>query len=159
MVLTRVVKGLAAALTAPAALSLITTFTEGPRRNRALGAYSLAGATGYSAGLIASGLLTDVSWRLVFFLPAPIALLVVVVAPLALPRDVRPDGSSRGFAGAGAGAVTGGVLLLVFALTERSWQAGIAAVLLLGVFIVIERRQQVPLVPLGVFRSGKLVYC
>ncbi|MFE7441020.1 MFS transporter [Streptomyces chartreusis] len=81
LAVTRVVKGLAAALTAPAALSLITTtFTEESRRNRALGVYAPAGAAGYSGGLIASGLLTEVSWRLVFFLPVPIALLVLITS-------------------------------------------------------------------------------
>ncbi|MEV0236385.1 MFS transporter [Nonomuraea sp. NPDC050786] len=155
LVVTRVVKGLAAALTAPAALSLITTtFAEGPQRNRALGVYSLAGATGYTAGLIASGLLTEISWRLVFFLPVPVALLVLVVAPLVLPSGVRADGAREEFDAAGAVAVTGGVLLLVFALTERNWAAGVLAVLLLGAFVLIERRRSAPLVPLEVFRSG-----
>ncbi|MFI6907860.1 MFS transporter [Nonomuraea sp. NPDC050394] len=155
LVATRVIKGVAAALTAPAALSLITTtFAEGPQRNRALGVYSLAGATGYTAGLIASGLLTEISWRLVFFLPVPIALLVLAAAPLVLPRGVRPPGAREGFDVAGAAAVTGGVLLLVFALTEKSWPAGGVAVLLLGAFVVIERRRSAPLVPLEVFRSG-----
>ncbi|MFC4121645.1 MFS transporter [Nonomuraea zeae] len=155
LVVTRVVKGLAAALTAPAALSLITTtFAEGPRRNRALGVYSLAGATGYTAGLIASGLLTEISWRLVFFLPVPVALLVLATAPLVLPRGARPPGAREGFDAAGAVAVTGGVLLLVFALTERNWPAGLMAVLLLGAFVVIERRRSAPLVPLEVFRSA-----
>ncbi|GAA2082144.1 MFS transporter [Actinomadura alba] len=157
LVATRVIKGVAAALTAPAALSLITTtFAEGPRRNRALGVYALAGATGYSAGLIASGLLTEISWRLVFFLPIPISLLVLVTAPLVLPRGDRPTAPAGGFDAAGAAAVTGGVLLLVYALTETSWQAGVVAAGLLGAFIFIERRQRTPLVPLGVFRSRRL---
>ncbi|MBD2896500.1 MFS transporter [Spirillospora sp. NPDC000708] len=156
LVATRVVKGVAAALTAPAALSLITTtFAEGPRRNRALGVYALAGATGYSAGLIASGLLTEVSWRLVFFLPVPIALLVLAVAPRVIPAG-RTTGPRTGFDTAGAGAVTGGVLLLVYALTETDWPAGAAALVLLGAFVVIERRRRDPLVPLGVFRSRRL---
>ncbi|NUW42915.1 MFS transporter [Nonomuraea rhodomycinica] len=155
LVATRVIKGVAAALTAPAALSLITTtFAEGPRRNRALGVYSLAGATGYTAGLIASGLLTGISWRLVFFLPVPVALLVLAAAPLVLPRGPRPSGAREGFDAGGAVAVTGGVLLLVFALTERDWPAGAVAVVLLGAFVVIERRRPAPLVPLEVFRSG-----
>ncbi|WP_179155136.1 MFS transporter [Microbispora sp. GKU 823] len=155
LVVTRVVKGVAAALTAPAALSLITTtFAEGPQRNRALGVYSLAGATGYTAGLIASGLLTEISWRLVFFLPVPVAVLVLAAAPLVLPRGLRPSAVREGFDAAGAVAVTGGVLLLVFALTERNWPAGVVAVLLLGVFVAVERRRPAPLVPLEVFGSG-----
>jgi MFS family permease len=158
LVVTRVVKGLAAALTAPAALSLITTtFTEGAQLNRALGVYALAGATGYSGGLIASGLLTEVSWRLVFFFPVPIALLVLVLAPLALPRVERSHSTARGFDGAGAVTITAGVLLLVYALTETTWPAGAEAVLLLVAFVLIERRQQLPLVPLRVLRSRSLV--
>jgi MFS family permease len=154
LVVTRVVKGLAAALTAPAALSLITTtFTEETQRTRALGVYALAGATGYSGGLIASGLLTEVSWRLVFFLPVPIALLVLVVAPMALPDHGRPDSAGRRFDVVGAVTVTAGVLSLVYALTETSWPAGVAAALLLAGFVLAERRQRFPLVPLGVFRS------
>ncbi|MFD0690230.1 MFS transporter [Actinomadura fibrosa] len=156
LVATRVVKGVAAALTAPAALSLITTtFAEGPRRNRALGVYALAGASGYSAGLIASGLLTEVSWRLVFFLPVPIALLVLAVAPRVVPAG-RADGPRPGFDAAGAGAVTGGVLLLVYALTETSWPAGGAALALLGAFVAIERHRRNPLVPLEALRSRRL---
>lgn len=156
LVATRVVKGVAAALTAPAALSLITTtFAEGPRRNRALGVYALAGATGYSAGLIASGLLTEVNWRLVFFLPVPIAMLVLAVAPRVIPAG-RTTGPRTGFDTAGAGAVTGGVLLLVYALTDTNWTAGAAALVLLGAFVAIERRRRDPLVPLGVFRSRRL---
>lgn len=156
LVATRVAKGVAAALTAPAALSLITTtFAEGPRRNRALGVYALAGATGYSAGLIASGLLADVSWRLVFFLPVPVALLVLAVAPRVIPAG-RTDAPRTGFDTAGAGAVTGGVLLLVYALTETSWPAGGAALVLLGTFVAIERRRRDPLVPLEVLRSRRL---
>ncbi|WP_433354668.1 MFS transporter [Microtetraspora malaysiensis] len=155
LVVTRVIKRVAAALTAPAALSLITTtFAEGPQRNRALGVYALAGATGYTAGLIASGLLTEISWRLVFFLPVPIALLVLAAAPLVLPCGVQPPGARGEFDAAGAVAVTGGVLLLVFALTEKSWPAGVVAVLLLGAFVAIEHRRRAPLIPLEVFRSG-----
>ena len=153
LVATRIAKGLAAALTAPAALSLITTtFTEPAQRARALGVYSLAGATGYTGGLVLSGLLTDVSWRLVFFLPAPLALLVVACTPLVIPRTTRAADSARGFDALGAAAVTGGVLLVVYALSERDWAAGVAAVFLLAAFVFIERRHRSPLVPPAVFR-------
>ncbi|MFF2021643.1 MFS transporter [Streptomyces sp. NPDC058171] len=157
LVVTRVVKGLAAALTAPAALSLITTtFTEGTGRNRALGVYALAGATGYSGGLVASGLLTEVSWRLVFFVPVPIALLVLLLAPRVLPEDGPLPAEARRFDVAGAATVTAGVLLLVYALTETSGGAGVLAALFLIAFVAVEHRQRLPLVPLRVFRSRTL---
>lgn len=157
LVATRVIKGVAAALTAPAALSLITTtFTEGPARNRALGVYSLAGAAGYSAGLVLSGVLTQVNWRLVFFVPVPIVVLVLAIAPLVLPQDAPRRKLSGGFDVAGAATATGGVLLLVYALTQASWQVGVVAVAMLSAFVMVEKRHRTPLVPLGIFRSRTL---
>ncbi|HEY0934323.1 MAG TPA: MFS transporter [Trebonia sp.] len=60
----RFVKGVAAAFTAPAGMSLLTTtFPEGPMRNRAFSIYSVFGGSGFSLGLVLSGLLTAVNWR------------------------------------------------------------------------------------------------
>ena len=64
LIATRFIKGLSAAFTAPAGLSIITTtFAEGPARNKALSIYTATGATGFSLGLVFGGLLTEVSWR------------------------------------------------------------------------------------------------
>ncbi len=72
LIATRFVKGLSAAFTAPAGLSIITTsFAEGPIRNRALTIYSSCGATGFSMGLVLSGFLTEAGWRWTMLLPAP----------------------------------------------------------------------------------------
>src|SRR5690348_10540608 len=55
----RFLKGIAAAFTAPAGMSLLTTtFPEGPMRNRAFSIYSAFGGSGFSLGLVLSGLLT-----------------------------------------------------------------------------------------------------
>ena len=65
-------KGIAAAFTAPAGMSLLTTtFPEGPMRNRAFSIYSVFGGSGFSLGLVLSGLLTAVSWRWTLLVPAP----------------------------------------------------------------------------------------
>jgi EmrB/QacA subfamily drug resistance transporter len=166
LVASRVVKGIAAAFTAPAAMSLITTtFQEGPERNRALGIFAMTGASGYTFGLVLSGALTELNWRLVFFLPALIALGV-----LAATRLVRNDGNGLGLGArrldaAGAVTVTAGLILLVFGLVQApEWGWGSpgtlgalgAAVLLLVAFLVIESRESDPLVPLGLFRSRTL---
>ena len=72
LIAARFIKGVAAAFTAPASLSIITTtFAEGPQRNRAVSIYSAFGASGFSLGLVLSGLLTEVSWRWTLLLPAP----------------------------------------------------------------------------------------
>ena len=66
----------------PPGLSIITTrFAEGPERNRALSIYTATGASGFSLGLVAGGLLTELGWRWTFLLPVPIALALLVVGP------------------------------------------------------------------------------
>ena len=88
LVVTRFLKGAAAAFTAPAGLSIITTtFAEGPERNRALSIYTATGASGFSLGLVLGGLLTELGWRWTFLLPVPIALALLAIGPRVIPHD------------------------------------------------------------------------
>jgi MFS family permease len=162
----RFIKGIAAAFTAPAGLSLLTTtFHEGPMRNRAISIYSAFGASGFSLGLVLSGLLTEVSWRLTLLVPAPVALLILVAAIRVIPRGERAVRSGRRFDIPGAVTVTGAMLLLVYtvvAAQHAGWASAqtigsfAVVVALLAAFVAIERRSPDPLVPLGIFRSGSL---
>ncbi len=119
LIITRFIKGMSAAFTAPAALSIITTtFAEGPARNRALAIFTATGATGFSLGLVIGGLLTEIGWRWVFFLPAPVALVVLLAGLRLVPKD-HPAKRARGsFDIFGAVSLTGAMLLLVFTLVE-----------------------------------------
>src|SRR4051794_37626270 len=118
LIATRFIKGVSAGFTAPAGLSIITTnFAEGPARNKALSIYTATGATGFSLGLVFSGVLTEIGWRWVFFFPVPLALAVLLAAIRLVPDDGRPERSGN-FDLAGAVAVTAGMLLLVFTLVE-----------------------------------------
>src|SRR5690242_292129 len=84
----RFVKGVAAAFTVPAGLSIITTtFAEGPARNRALSIYTVVGASGFSLGLVFGGVLTEIGWRATFLLPGPVALLLVAVGLRVVPAS------------------------------------------------------------------------
>ncbi|HEX2126961.1 MAG TPA: MFS transporter, partial [Thermoleophilaceae bacterium] len=86
LIITRFIKGVSAGFTAPAGLSIITTsFAEGPTRNKALAIYTATGATGFSLGLVFSGLLTEVGWRWVFLFPAPLALITLLAATMLVP--------------------------------------------------------------------------
>jgi MFS family permease len=167
LVATRFIKGAAAAFTAPASLSLITTtFAEGPARNKALSVYTACGASGFSFGLILGGLLTEVGWRYTFLLPVPFALAILVLAPRVLRSDDaqrRPEG---GFDIPGALTITAGMLLLVRTVVRApdiGWgsvetlASFVVAVALLSAFVAIERRTRHPLVRLGILRSGSLV--
>ncbi|MHA4816523.1 MFS transporter [Streptomyces aculeolatus] len=165
LIATRLLKGVSAAFTAPAALSIITTtFAEGPARNKALGIFAVFGASGYSAGLVFSGLLTEVGWRWTFFLPFPIALIALVAAFRVLPKE-GPQERSGGYDLPGAVTGVGAMLLLVYTVVEApevGWgasrtllQFAVAAVLL-AAFLAIERRSSHPLIRLGILRSGPL---
>ena len=93
LIATRFIKGVSAAFTAPAGLSIITTsFAEGPARNKALSIYTATGATGFSLGLVFGGLLTEIGWRWVFFLPVPIALVTLLAALQLVPAAAVPRG-------------------------------------------------------------------
>ena len=91
LIASRVVKGFAAALTAPAGLAVITAeFPPGAQQRKAVSIYSLFGAAGFTAGLLLSGALTAASWRWVFLFPAPVALALLVVGWRAIPAAAAP---------------------------------------------------------------------
>src|SRR5829696_8096506 len=168
LIATRFLKGAAAAFTAPASLSIITTtFAEGPARNRALSIYTACGASGFSLGLVFGGLLTELGWRWTFLLPVPVAVAVLIAAPRLLEKDGPIQaGVRRSFDFAGAVTLTAGMLLLVRTIVEApdtGWGAPgtiggmLIAIALLGTFVAIEMRSATPLVRLGILRSGSLV--
>ncbi len=165
LILTRFVKGLAAAFTAPTGLSIITTnFAEGPARNKALSIYTVFGAGGYSMGLVFGGLMTGLGWRWTFFLPVPIAIAALVAAAFLVPKD-RPA-EEGGHDLLGALFSTAAMLLLVFTVVsapEAGWASArtvgsFAAVLALFVaFVAVENRVRHPLIRLGILRKVSLV--
>jgi predicted dinucleotide-binding enzyme/sugar phosphate permease len=167
LIATRFIKGMSAAFTTPAGLSIITTsFAEGPARNKALSTYTATGATGFSLGLVFSGLLSEVSWRWVLILPVPLALITLFAAIPLVPDSGRPDRSNRTFDVTGAITVTAAMLLLVFTVVEApdvGWGSAqtLGSLLLTGVilaaFVANERRISSPLVRLGILRSGSLI--
>jgi MFS family permease len=163
----RFVKGIAAAFTAPAGMSLLTTnFPEGPMRNRAFSVYSAFGASGFSLGLVLSGLLTEISWRWTLLVPAPIAAVVLAGAVLLIPKGEKVSRHNRRFDLPGAIAASAAMLLFVYTVVtaqQAGWGSArtigsfAAVVALFGVFTAIERRSKDPLVPFTIFRSGALV--
>jgi EmrB/QacA subfamily drug resistance transporter len=167
LIATRFVKGVSAAFTAPAALSIITTtFAEGPARNKALSVFTATGATGFSLGLVFGGLLTEIGWRWVFFLPAPVALATLLGGVRLVPKSARSAHAGRRFDVAGAVSMTSGMLLLVYTLVEapeagwgspRTLGSLAAVAVIFAAFVVRERYAAAPLVRLGILRSSSLV--
>jgi EmrB/QacA subfamily drug resistance transporter len=167
LIAARGLQGFGAALVAPAALSILAvTFAEGQARNRALGIFGAVGGTSASVGVIASGLLTDgPGWRWVFFINIPVGILLIGLATMFLVAD-RAERRTRNFDVAGATTVTGGLLLVVYALNrgaENGWTSNTtlalfgAAALLLATFVRIETRSRAPLVPATAVKNRTLV--
>ena len=166
LIAARALQGLGGALMSPAALSLLTVvFAEGKERDRALGIWAAITAGGAALGLILGGVLTEyLSWRWVFFVNVPIALVAVLGALRYVPES--KDETARGFDVPGAVLVTGGLMALVYGLvqvnddgvsTAVKTATFVAAAVLLGAFAVVQRRAASPLVPFRLFRNRSVL--
>jgi MFS family permease len=163
----RAVQGLGGALVFPTTLALInTTFAEGRARNRALGIWGGAGAAGLVIGVLLGGLLTRAfGWEAVFFVNVALAGPALPLAFALIPPDGERE-KGRKFDLPGALSVTLGVTLIVFALVQGpglGWLSpGIlvsaaAGLLLIGAFVLIERRSYDPLIPPGLLSNPNLI--
>ena len=162
----RAVQGAGGAIVAPTALALIvTTFPEGPPRNRAMGVYAAMSAAGGAVGLLAGGLLvTYASWRWVLFVNVPIGIAVALGALVVLPGAARRPGRLDL-----PGAITGtlGVAALVYGLSSAAtspdgtshWgdakvvTALAAGAILLATFALVEARGRDALLPVRLLRQ------
>src|SRR5499433_919412 len=166
LIIMRGIQGLGAAVVLPAALSIVMNmFAEGAERNKALGAWGAIGATGATIGLLAGGTLTRYAgWPYIFYLNVPIGAAALLLARRVLPES-RLRGARRRYDPLGALTVTGGLVILVYALTQAptvGWTAirtlallAASAALLAG-FLVLEARAEAPLLPLRLFRLRTL---
>jgi EmrB/QacA subfamily drug resistance transporter len=167
LLVARGLQGLGGAMVSPAALSIIlTTFAEGPERNRALAVWGAIAGAGGAVGLLLGGVLVELlSWRWVFFVNVPIGVVVLALTPRIVPESRSESASEGGYDAEGAVAITLGTIALVFTLIKaESWGwtsgrtlAGFAiAAVLIAAFVEIERRHRNPLVPLRIFSNRGL---
>jgi EmrB/QacA subfamily drug resistance transporter len=162
LIASRAVQGFGAAIISPAALSIVmTSFEEGPQRNKALGVWGALGGSGAAVGVLAGGVLTEyLSWRWIFFVNVPVGALVLLLAPRIL-HESRREGAERRYDALGAVLVSSGLALLVYAISQapnEGWGSArtilvlvLSAALLVG-FLVNERRVHDPLMPFHIFR-------
>src|SRR6266567_3847124 len=162
----RVVQGAGAAIMTPTALSIIsTTFTEGSERNKALGIWGALGGIGATTAWLIGGPLVDgPGWRWIFFINIPFGLAGLALSPVLL-HESRAALTRRSYDPAGALTITGGLVLLVYAVVTapaagwgdvRTILALVGSAVFLAAFAVIESRHRAPLVPLRIFRSRTL---
>lgn len=148
----RVLQGLAAAMSTPAALSLLTTeFDEGSAGDRVLGFNGAILSGGFTVGALVGGALVSlISWRAAFLINLPVALAILVLTPGLVAASRVPHRPVLDVPG--ALTVTGGLLAGVYAIIEQDWRWGLAGILLLAAFVVVELRATAPLVPLRILR-------
>jgi EmrB/QacA subfamily drug resistance transporter len=167
LVAARFLQGIGAAAFVPASLSLLTAvFPEGEERNRAIGVYGAMAALGFVVGMVGGGVITEfLGWRWVLFVNVPVALAALLPAPVAVPES-RNERAPRYLDLAGALTATAGLASLIYAVSEvpdGGWTStatlgfGTLGVLLLTLFVVVERRSSAPLVPLGVLGERAVV--
>ncbi len=157
----RAMQGVAAAIAAPSTLALLTTnFPEGEERTRAIAAYAAVAGGGGSVGLVLGGLLTDlISWRWGLFINVPVGLVLIALAPRYLVETERRPGH---FDLRGAATSTLGMTALVYGFVRAAadgWSSVgtiasfVAAVILLGAFVITEMRAEQPITPLRLFAN------
>ena len=168
LVAMRALQGVGAAMLAPSTLALLSAACPaGEERNRALAVWGTVGAGGLAVGALLGGLLTSVSWRLVFLAVVPIALVTLMVAGEQMPRPQRashaPVRVRLDLVGVLLGTV--GVVALVFALTqagERGWRStttwlpGMIGIAALAGLVIWERLNAEPFLPGGLLRTRSL---
>ncbi|MBI5090566.1 MAG: MFS transporter [Actinobacteria bacterium] len=153
LVAARMLQGVGAALLTPGSLAIIQASFHPDERAKAIGAWSGLGGVTTAIGPFVGGYLVDVaSWRWIFLLNLPLAVVVLWVTARHVPETRSPpDGARLDVAGAVLGAA--GLAATTWGLVERSWPSGIAGVALLAAFVVVESRTASPMLPLHIFRS------
>jgi EmrB/QacA subfamily drug resistance transporter len=167
LIVLRALQGASAALMSPAALSIVlTTFDDGPRRNRALGYWTLVATGGAAIGLLLGGFLTQyVGWRWNFFINVPIGVIMAFAIARFVPAHSREE-AYTGLDLTGAVLVTGSLMAMVFAFSQASSWGWLSpsilgtlagALVLMAAFVINERRAKHPLVPLSIFKIRNVV--
>jgi EmrB/QacA subfamily drug resistance transporter len=161
LIIARAVQGIGGAIFVPGSLALIGACFSDSERGSAIGTWSAASALTTVAGPVLGGFLAEeFSWRWVFFINIPLAVIVIAIAIARVPES-REVGDSK-IDWLGGALATIGLAGLVYGLTE-STNAGtgdpiVLASIAIGVaaligFIVAETKIENPMMPLGVFKN------
>lgn len=158
LILARIAQGVAAALLVPGSLAMIQGSFAPSDRSRAIGTWSGLGGVATAIGPFLGGwLVQSVSWRWVFLINLPVALLTLAVARRV--PETRDPSAVRGFDLSGALLCTLALGGLTYALIEWTTEPAVAVPalavgLVAGVaFWYDERRSRAPLLPPGLFAS------
>jgi EmrB/QacA subfamily drug resistance transporter len=159
--LARAFQGVGGAAMFTTALALIAQDFSGHARGTAIAFWGSTVGVAVAVGPVLGGALTDaLSWRWIFFVNLPIGVAVLVISLLQMANVVDPHSVRLDLAG--LVTFSGGLLLFVLALlrgNDKGWTSGLilglfaGAVVLLALFVVVELRQERPMLDLSLFRN------
>jgi EmrB/QacA subfamily drug resistance transporter len=161
LVIWRAVQGLGAAFLVPGSLAIISASFDEKSRGHAIGTWSGFTAITMALGPVLGGwLIEHVSWHWIFFINLPLAVLVVLITFWQIPESRNPKFQQVDWLG--AAAATLGLAALVYALLESGatgWTPRVLGILVSGLllvalFVVVERHVRTPMVPLDLFASS-----
>jgi EmrB/QacA subfamily drug resistance transporter len=159
LVIWRGVQGIGAALLVPGSLAIISSSFDEKSRGRAIGTWSGFSAITAALGPVLGGwLIEHASWHWAFFINLPLAALVILITLWNVPES--RNSQTQRVDWLGAVFVTFGLAALVFAFLEagvagwnhRTFGTLAAGVLLIALFVQIERHARSPMMPLDLFR-------
>jgi len=163
LIAVRALQGVGAALIAPASLAILEASFRPEDRGKAIGAWAGFGGVAAAIGPFLGGWLTQAaSWRLIYLINVPMALVVVLICRRYVPESRDPVTAGRVDVVGGV-LVTLGLVGLAFGLmrgTAGGWGPYAVLALLTGAALLVsflfwERRVAAPILPLGVFRSAR----
>ena len=158
----RALQGIGAAMLVPGSLAIISGSFRDEDKGQAIGAWSgLSGVTTAIGPFIGGWLVDSISWRLVFFINLPLALIAIAITLRHVPES-RDEGAARTPDIAGGVTAALGLGGIVFALIEgpaRGWDqplvvlAGAVGVVAMIGFLAVQARVAHPMMPFSIFRS------
>ncbi|KAG0262443.1 hypothetical protein BG011_010160 [Mortierella polycephala] len=157
----RAMQGLGAAATIPNALALIQfTYIEEIEKSRALSVFSSSGALGFGIGLVLGGVFTaTIGWEYIFYISAIMGVLIAVVAYFIIPESNAELRANVKLDLAGAVTITVALLAIVYGISDGNWSSApvivclVLGVLLLALFVWIEKKVEAPMLPMTIFRT------
>ncbi|HET9859716.1 MAG TPA: MFS transporter, partial [Nocardioidaceae bacterium] len=161
LIVARALQGIGGALLTPASLAILQSSFVPEDRSRAVGAWSGLAGVATAIGPLVGGWMVELwSWRLIFLVNLPLAVVVLVAAVRYLPetRDPGPaprlDHLGAALAAVGLGAITATLTALGGGgLSPPMFLVGLLGVAAIAGFVVVERRSSHPMVPPAIFRS------
>jgi EmrB/QacA subfamily drug resistance transporter len=148
----RALQGVGGAFLVPGSLAIIGATFAPDQRSRAIGTWSGLGGVASALGPFVGGYLVDsVSWRFVFFINVPLAIVALWVTTKYVPETRSPVHVPPDVIGAVLASI--GLALSCWGLIEQQPVATVLGLLTLAMFVIVEGRREHPMLPLTLFQN------